>query len=127
MSARTLERIRIFAVFLLVAGVFNALLSLYEHNQARETFVQRSPCPSTGREEGACPGWVIGYEVPLCSGGSENPDNMQWQPAVEADARARQRRQTFERGAVENMMRGRGGVNAAAAGQAACSFRVFAD
>ena len=126
MSENALERIKIFALFLLIAGVFNALFSLYEHNRARDTFMQRMPCPSTGKAQGSCPGWVIGYEVPLCSGGAEDLDNMQWQSAAEADAKGRQRRLTFERGAVENMMKS--GNSVSGSGQSeGCSFRAFSD
>jgi hypothetical protein len=94
-------------LFLLIAGTYNALFHMFQVHGARNTFMQRSPCPSTGRAHGSCPGWVIAYETPLCSGGSEEADNMLWQSIAEADAKARQQRHTFERGAIQNMMRGR--------------------
>ena len=106
-SGDRIARASVFALFLLIAGTYGALFHMFQLHGARDTFMQRSPCPSTGHAQGACPGWVIGYEVPLCSGGAEDADNMQWQPAAEADAKARQQRWTFERGAIQNMMRGR--------------------
>lgn len=41
-------------------------------------FRQAEPCPATGQHRGACPGWQVDHVVPLCAGGSDSPDNMQW-------------------------------------------------
>lgn len=37
------------------------------------------PCPSTLKTDGPCPGYVVDHIVPLCFGGADTPDNMQWQ------------------------------------------------
>lgn len=42
-------------------------------------FQRHNPCPSTGERRGACPGYVIDHIYPLCAGGADHPDNMQWQ------------------------------------------------
>lgn len=50
----------------------------------RAAFQKRSPCPSTGRTEGACPGYVVDHIQPLCANGQDLPSNMQWQTKAEA-------------------------------------------
>lgn len=42
------------------------------------------PCPTTGRTTGACPGWVVDHKYPLCAGGADSVDNMQWQSKEES-------------------------------------------
>jgi len=51
-----------------------------------DAFRKANPCPSTGRTSGACPGYVIDHKQALKHGGSDTPDNMQWQtiPAAKA-------------------------------------------
>ena len=51
---------------------------------ARRAFVRESPCPATGQPNGKCPGWVVDHIVPLCAGGPDKLDNMQWQTVEEA-------------------------------------------
>jgi hypothetical protein len=47
--------------------------------QARSQFRKSSPCPSTGKSSGSCPGYVIDHVTPLKRGGGDAPRNMQWQ------------------------------------------------
>ncbi len=42
-------------------------------------FRQLNACPGTGLVSGACPGWVVDHKIPLCAGGADSPENMQWQ------------------------------------------------
>lgn len=35
-------------------------------------------CPATGQHRGACPGYHVDHITPLCAGGPDRPDNMQW-------------------------------------------------
>lgn len=41
-------------------------------------FKRATPCPSTGLRSGACPGHQVDHADPLCAGGSDHRDNMQW-------------------------------------------------
>jgi len=50
----------------------------------RSAFQHLTPCPSTGRTTGACPGYVVDHVVPLCANGADLPSNMQWQSATAA-------------------------------------------
>lgn len=46
---------------------------------AKHDFQKTSPCPSTGKSSGACPGYVVDHVTPLKRGGADSPGNMQWQ------------------------------------------------
>lgn len=41
-------------------------------------FKRATPCPSTGLRSGACPGHQVDHANPICAGGSDTRDNMQW-------------------------------------------------
>ena len=38
------------------------------------------PCPSTGKTNGACPGWNIDHTIPLACGGCDAVSNLTWLP-----------------------------------------------
>ena len=42
-------------------------------------FKRLYPCPETGVTRGSCPGYVVDHIKPLCAGGEDTPENMQWQ------------------------------------------------
>lgn len=50
-------------------------------------FQRLHPCPSTGKTRGACPGYVKDHIVPLCAGGPDAANNMQWQTVEEGKAK----------------------------------------
>lgn len=52
--------------------------------KAKDDFKKQHPCPSTGKTNGACPGYVIDHIKPLKRGGPDAPSNMQWQTTEEA-------------------------------------------
>jgi hypothetical protein len=55
----------------------------------RALFVKSHPCPATGKNKGACPGYVVDHIKPLCAGGADHPSNMQWQTREEAKIKDR--------------------------------------
>jgi hypothetical protein len=66
-----------------------------EHRSRAEVnaFKRQSPCPSTGKPSGRCPGYIVDHVRPLCAGGPDNPTNMQWQTVSDAKAKDRLERQ----------------------------------
>ena len=57
-------------------------------SSARHAFQELHPCPSTGSVTGLCPGYVVDHIV-LKRGGSDAPENMQWQTRGQAKAKDR--------------------------------------
>lgn len=57
---------------------------------AIHAFMQEHHCPSTGRAKGSCPGYIVDHIVPLCAGGADKPENMQWQTVAAAKAKDKQ-------------------------------------
>ena len=45
---------------------------------AKVEFKQDNPCPATQLRRGACPGYQIDHANPMCAGGSDTRENMQW-------------------------------------------------
>jgi hypothetical protein len=58
-------------------------------SSARHAFQELHPCPATGSTAGPCPGYVVDHVVPLKHGGTDSPENMQWQTRDEAKAKDR--------------------------------------
>lgn len=59
--------------------VFSAQADAESRSKAqRSAFVRANPCPETGVTRGACPGWEVDHIEPLCAGGVDRPENMQW-------------------------------------------------
>lgn len=52
---------------------------LMRSREARAAFQCGHPCPSTGEQDGPCPGYVVDHIVALKRGGADLPSNMQWQ------------------------------------------------
>jgi hypothetical protein len=54
---------------------------------AIHAFMRAHHCPSTGKATGKCPGYIVDHVVPLCAGGADKPENMQWQTVADAKAK----------------------------------------
>jgi hypothetical protein len=54
---------------------------------AKSAFERQTPCPSTGKNHGACPGYVVDHVEALECGGADAPSNMQWQTVADAKAK----------------------------------------
>ncbi len=66
------------------------------HRAPVREFRQSNPCPSTGLTDGKCPGFVVDHVVPLCFGGPDTADNLQWQ-----ELQLSYRKDVFERAACK--------------------------
>lgn len=60
-------------------------------------FKRENPCPATGQPRGRCPGWIVDHVKPLCAGGSDRPENMQWQTVQDAKVKDRLERRGCRR------------------------------
>lgn len=60
----------------------NAAGEIIRSAAVRAAFQKLHPCPSTGKTEGACPGWQIDHVLPLAPPvcGCDSVVNMQWLP-----------------------------------------------
>jgi hypothetical protein len=75
-----------------IVGSFGAALlaialaqpALARSEATRRAFQRQHPCPSTHLKTGSCPGWIMDHVVPLCAGGPDTPENMQWQTVHDA-------------------------------------------
>ena len=56
----------------------NALAGATRSQQAKAEFKRMVPCPMNGNTKGSCPGYEIDHIKPLCAGGSDTADNLQW-------------------------------------------------
>ena len=65
----------------------NANAEAHRSQKAKTIFKYTHPCPSTGRNKGSCPNYIIDHIKPLACGGPDEPSNMQWQ--TKADAKAK--------------------------------------
>ena len=66
-------------------------LDAAERSQAAvREFRASAPCPATGRVRGKCKGWQVDHIVPLCAGGPDTPQNMQWLAVEDHKAKTRQ-------------------------------------
>ena len=52
--------------------------------QLRQAYQREHPCPSTRRNAGNCPGYVVGYVVLPKHGGKYDTSNMRWMTEEEA-------------------------------------------
>lgn len=70
--------------------------------QLLRVFQRLYPCPSTGKQTGACPGWAINHTIPLACGGCDSLSNLDWMPnriksCAEPWCRDRWERQVYDR------------------------------
>jgi len=59
---------------------------------ARAEFQRVTPCPANDQRRGPCPGYIVDHIIPLCAGGPDHPENMQWQTVENAKSKDRDER-----------------------------------
>lgn len=72
------------AIFIAIAVVLVLFVAALVFARARapvREFKATNPCPSTGvaDADAPCPGWVVDHIVPLCFGGADALENMDWE------------------------------------------------
>lgn len=63
--------------------ICSSVLGAERSKAVRAEFQRMHPCPSTGQTRGPCPGWQVDHKTPLCIGGKDEPENLQWIPIQE--------------------------------------------
>lgn len=64
---------------LVLASAASQACAKTERDRAQvRAFRAEHVCPSTGQHRGACPGYHVDHITPLCAGGPDRPENMQW-------------------------------------------------
>lgn len=71
---QTLARAMVLAALLPLTAQARILRDRAEVQAFRHT----NPCPSTDLTRGACPGFEVDHVIPLCAGGPDRRENMQW-------------------------------------------------
>lgn len=56
------------------------------HAAAEQSFREDHACPANNRNDGECPGFVIGYVKALACGGADEAANLQWRKAEAAES-----------------------------------------
>lgn len=77
----------------LAAGLFCIALALpvgARDSRVPREFKRLHVCPATDLPRGPCPGWIIDHIIPLCAGGPDRIDNLQWQMTADAKAKDRE-------------------------------------
>ena len=72
----------ILVILFLIPSLSNA--EYHRSQKAKAIFKYSHPCPSTRRNSGSCPGYIIDHIKALACGGADSPENMQWQSKIEA-------------------------------------------
>jgi hypothetical protein len=74
-----------FAAFVCLLLLPPAFAQTVQRNRAEvRAFRAENHCPATGMRRGSCPGYVVDHIDPLCNGGPDRRDNMQWQTVADA-------------------------------------------
>ena len=58
-------------------------------SNAEVLFKLNNPCPATGEATGPCTGYVVDRIIPIVCGGTDDPENMQWQTLAQAKEKDR--------------------------------------
>lgn len=82
-TVATLRAVR--PALLFVLALVSGLAHAGERSSAQtRAFQRQNPCPVNDARRGPCPGHVIDHIDPLCAGGADRPENMQWQTREDA-------------------------------------------
>lgn len=65
-------------LILLVITSLDATARIDRDRAQVRAFRAENHCPATGRTRGACPGYHVDHITPLCAGGADKKENLQW-------------------------------------------------
>lgn len=79
--------LRIITLILFAVLFQNAEAKTERSRSVTTEFQKKKPCPANGKRSGPCPGYIKDHIYPLCAGGADSVENMQWQTVAEAKAK----------------------------------------
>lgn len=66
-------------IFIAACAISTGVSAEYARSKAAlRAFVKLQACPSTGLHKFPCPGWQVDHIKPLCAGGADRVENLQW-------------------------------------------------
>jgi hypothetical protein len=68
------------------SGAIGEIDPAKRHAAAVQSFREDHACPANNRNDGECPGFVIGYAKGLACGGVDEAANLQWRKADAAES-----------------------------------------
>lgn len=77
-AIKTAQRAILTAAIMVAAASQPAQAEASRSYAAKKAFAALVACPATGLHTVSCAGFVIDHKRPLCSGGADAPENMQW-------------------------------------------------
>jgi hypothetical protein len=70
---------------LLAISLISSVDATTRSAKVRKEFVKTHPCPAkVEHSKTTCPGFVVDHIIPLCAGGKDAIENMQWQTKEES-------------------------------------------
>lgn len=76
--------IKLITIIVALTICSNSYAEQHRSQKAKVIFKYSHPCPSTGRNKGSCPDYIIDHIKPLACGGLDDASNMQWQTKADA-------------------------------------------
>lgn len=82
---------RVIVAFLVALIAFSGAVDAKQARSRSTTyqFQKLNPCPSTGRQTGACPGWRKDHTIPLACGGPDSVSNLTWMTVEQHAAKSK--------------------------------------
>ncbi len=81
-----------FSAIILIAACALSTGASAEYARSKKVlreFVKLRACPATGLHRLPCPGWHMDHIIPLCAGGADSAENLQWLTREDHKAKTR--------------------------------------
>ena len=77
------------SLFLAAALITAPEAKTHRSYAVKAEFKRLNPCPANGNRRGPCPNYHMDHVIPLCAGGPDAVDNMQWLTVEEHKAKTK--------------------------------------
>lgn len=82
-------RLPLLAALLAATLIHPAAAKTQRSYAVKAEFKRLNPCPANGNRRGPCPNYHVDHVTPLCAGGPDAVDNMQWLTVEEHKAKTK--------------------------------------